>query len=229
MLAAALQEDGRGLVRLNAEGSWRLLGLEFFQAYSRHIEAAIADFHQRHPRRTGMPREELKSQLPAYLDRALAAAVVERLVADGNLTGDERLVALASFEVHLDSQFVLQLEAVERELNVGAMAPPNRDALRTTLGLSEIELGELLTHLAEQGRAVKVSSDFHYVTTAVDKARVELVQLLQKQGTASTQELKDLWGLTRKHLIPLAEYFDSIRLTVRTANSERRLRGQQSK
>jgi selenocysteine-specific elongation factor len=229
LLAAARQEDGRGLVRLSVEGSWRLLNLEFFGAYSRHIEIAINEFHKRQPRRTGMPREELKSQLPDYLDRGVAAAVVERLLVEGKLTGDERLVALASFEVHLDSQFVLQLEAVERELKVGAMAPPNRDAMRSSLGLTEIELGELLTHLSEQGRAVKVSSDFHYLTAVVEQAREQLTTLLQAKGTASTQELKDLWGLTRKHLIPLAEYFDSIRLTVRTANSERRLRGQHSK
>ncbi len=226
LLAAAQQEDGQSLVRLNVEGAWRLLNQEFFAAYSRYVEAAIDEFHRRQPRRSGMPREELKSQLPSYLDRGVAAAVVERLKVDGRLTGDERLVALASFEVKLDSQFVVQLEAVERELKAGAMAPPNRDALTASLGLTDIELGELLTHLSEQGRAVKVSSDFYYHTAAVGQARNQLVKLLQAKGTASTQELKDLWGLTRKHLIPLAEYFDSVRLTVRTASSERRLRGQ---
>ena len=226
LLAAAREEDGHGLFRLAVDGSWRLLNQEFFTAYGGHIEGAVAEFHKRQPRRSGMPREELKSQLPAYLDRGVAAAVVEKLVADGRLTGNERIVAIAGFDVHLDSQFVLQLEAVERELKVGSLAPPGRDAIAASLGLSEVELNELLSHLCEQGRAVKVSSDFFYRPAAVELARQQLVKLLREKGTASTQELKDLWGLTRKHLIPLAEYFDSIHLTVRTANSERRLRGQ---
>ena len=226
LLAAAQEEDGQGPLRLSVEGAWRLLNREFFNAYSRHIEVAVAEFHKRQPRRSGMPREELKSQLPAYLQRRVAAAVVEKLVADGLLTGNERLVALAGFDVHLDSEFVLQLDAVERELKVGSVAPPGRDALSASLGLTDVELSELLNHLSEQGRAVKVSSDFHYHPSAVALARQQLVGLLQERGTASTQELKDLWGLTRKHLIPLAEYFDSVHLTVRTANSERRRRGQ---
>ena len=226
LLAAALREDGQNIVRLAVEGAWQLLNHEFFDAYINRIEAVIDEFHQRQPRRTGMPREELKSQLPSFLDRGVAAAVVERLVADGRLNGDERVVGLASFEVRLDSQFVLELEAVESELMRGWLAPPNREVLAASLGLSDREVGELFAHLIEQGRIVKVSSDFYYHVEAVAKARDQLVKLLQAKETASTQELKDLWGLTRKHLIPLAEYYDSVRLTVRTANSERRLRGQ---
>jgi selenocysteine-specific elongation factor len=228
LVDAAGTLDGDGLFRLNVEGVVRLLHPEFFAAYIERIIKAVGEYHERQPRRAGIPREELKSQLPAFLDRAIAAAAVQRLVEDGTLAGDERMVRLASFSVQLDGEYLRQLDAIEGELKGGWLAPPTREALGASLGLNEKELTERLNLLAEKGRIVKVSSDFYYHQEAVSQAREQLVKLLRSQGTASTQQLKDLWGLTRKHLIPFAEYFDAIRLTVRTANSERRLRGEVS-
>ncbi len=228
LVDAAGTLDGDGLFRLNVEGVIRLLHPEFFAAYIERIIKAVGEYHERQPRRAGIPREELKSQLPAFLDRAIAAAAVQRLVEDGTLAGDERMVRLASFSVQLDGEYLRQLDAIEGELKGGWLAPPTREALGASLGLNEKELTERLNLLAEKGRIVKVSSDFYYHQEAVSQAREQLVKLLRSQGTASTQQLKDLWGLTRKHLIPFAEYFDAIRLTVRTANSERRLRGEVS-
>ena len=40
----------------------------------------------------------------------------------------------------------------------------------------------------------------------------------------TTGELKDLLGLTRKHLIPFAEYLDAERVTVRDPSGNRRVR-----
>ena len=55
--------------------------------------------------------------------------------------------------------------------------------------------------------------------------REKLVAHLRSHRAITTQEFKDLVGATRKHVIPLAEYFDREKVTLRVG--ERRvLRGE---
>jgi selenocysteine-specific elongation factor len=226
LLQAAEALDGDALRRLAVGGRTRLVHPDIYEEYARRLEALLQTYHDENPRRRGMPREELKTRMPPYFDRELILAIVERMLAEGRLQGDERIAWLPTFEVCLDDLFVRRLEQLKRELAAGGLGPPTRDALRESLGLDDRELAELLQNLVEQGAAVKVSSDFYYDSRQVDRARDQLVDFLRRQGTVTTQELKDLWGLTRKHLIPLAEYFDATRVTARISTSERKLRGQ---
>jgi len=62
----------------------------------------------------------------------------------------------------------------------------------------------------------------------IPEARLAFVAHLRERGEITTQEFKDLVGATRKHVIPLAEYFDREKVTLRVG--ERRvLRGDGSR
>jgi selenocysteine-specific elongation factor len=54
--------------------------------------------------------------------------------------------------------------------------------------------------------------------------RGELIALLKEKGRISTQDFKALTNASRKYTIPLAEYFDAIKVTVRVGD-DRVLRG----
>ena len=86
------------------------------------------------------------------------------------------------------------------------------------------DLGDAVEHLVGDGRLVRVTSDLLFHRDAVDGLRDRVVAHLEAHGTITTQQYKEISGLTRKYLIPLAEYFDAARLTVRTSDSARRLR-----
>ena len=55
--------------------------------------------------------------------------------------------------------------------------------------------------------------------------RDRLVAWLRERSRITTQEFKELVGATRKHVIPLAEYFDRERVTLRVGD-HRVLRGE---
>lgn len=73
----------------------------------------------------------------------------------------------------------------------------------------------MLKLLVAEGQAVRVSSELYFDAAAVEALRARLVQQLEARREISTQEFKELVGATRKHVIPLAEYFDREKVTLR--------------
>jgi selenocysteine-specific elongation factor len=56
----------------------------------------------------------------------------------------------------------------------------------------------------------------------VDEVRGKLVAFLAAHGTIDAQQWKDLTGASRKFTIPLAEFFDAEKLTLRVGDVRRR-------
>jgi len=211
--------------RLSVLGRAVILHDDFFQQYSRRLLEVVESHHEQYPRQKGIKKEELKSRLPTYLDRELVQAVAEYLVEKGVLAGTELHVSRTGWAPKLDERFRELLRRAGEILAGQRLTPPLKEAMAQQLQVDEKEMGEVLSFLVEAGTAVKASSELYLHSDAVSRARDDLVAFLTSHRSATTQQLKELFGISRKYLIPLAEYFDSIRLTVRVGTSERKLRG----
>ena len=75
-----------------------------------------------------------------------------------------------------------------------------------------------------QGKLIKLKEDLLIHAEPLEGLKERLVSYLKEKGKISTQELKALIGASRKYVIPIAEYFDRIKLTLRVGD-ERILRG----
>jgi selenocysteine-specific elongation factor len=64
----------------------------------------------------------------------------------------------------------------------------------------------------------RISSDLFYSSEALDGLREMLVAHLGQKGEITPPEFRELTGLSRKFLIPLLEYFDSQKLTIRVGD-----------
>ena len=227
VLARQLENaDGNPVHLLLAGGQPLAMHDEFFAQYSRRILDIVKGHHEKFPRQRGIRKEELKTRLPSFLLRDLVLSSIEYMTVAGQLDGDEMLTWVAGWEPQLDQQFVELLDRVRATLSLGGMTPPLRDAIGDEIGLDEREMTEALAFLVEAGDAVRVSSDLYMHAATVAGAQSKLVSFLTENGDVTTQQLKDLFGISRKYLIPLGEYFDAAKVTVRFGASQRRLRKQ---
>ncbi|NOZ87897.1 MAG: selenocysteine-specific translation elongation factor [Deltaproteobacteria bacterium] len=104
------------------------------------------------------------------------------------------------------------------------LAPPKYKELKTLIEADEKNLNLALFNLHEDGRLVRVKQDMSFSKQALDSIINEVREYLANQESITPSEFKNLAKITRKHAIPLLEYFDRIRITMRIGD-KRVLRG----
>ena len=72
--------------------------------------------------------------------------------------------------------------------------------------------------LVEQGHLVKLPDEMLLPPALLEKLTKSLVELIKRKGEIGVADAKDALGVTRKHVIPLLEFFDARGITARTGN-----------
>jgi len=101
------------------------------------------------------------------------------------------------------------------ELSTSGLAPPKVDELGQKLNIPTPRLLELLKVATAEGTVLRVTDDMYFDRHAIDALRERLVGYLKEHREITTQAFKELVGQSRKFVIPLSEYFDRERVTLR--------------
>lgn len=201
----------------------RYLSLGAVAELEQSVLRAVERYHARHPAKAGLEPDQLHHLAGTWLDAATLAQVAAALRKRGALADAAGCLALPGFapRATIAPETVRALvEAIESE----ALAPQPTSTHGAALGLSPRDLAATL-QVALAGRdLVRLGEDLHVAAPAALKAIDQVLEAFADQASFSTGALKDLLGLTRKHLIPFAEYLDAERITVRDPSGNRRVR-----
>ena len=181
----------------------------------------VGQYHGQNPLKPGMPREELRTRLARGLEPKLFGHLQRKLEADGRLIAEKELVRLPGHEVRLaadDQALRAKIEAAYRQ---GGLAPPSLKDVAE--GQNKKQLGQLLAVMQNEGVLTRIKEDLYYHGPALEAIKAKLVAHLEAHGKIDAQQFKEMLGLSRKYIIPLLEYFDTIQLTMRLGD-ERVLR-----
>ena len=215
----ALQASGR---ILGVERDW-FLHPESAEHVRGQVLAALAEFHRAHPLKPGMSREELRRRA-GDTDERIFAHLLGRLDAEGLVRSERDKVRLASHEVQLSPAQQRVVDQVETDFLRTGAAPPNPEEALSRAGVTGDEEHELFQVLVEGKRLVRIKESLFFHTKALDTIQEKLIALLRERKDIGPADIKDLLGISRKYAIPLLEYFDGRRVTMRVG--ERRvLRG----
>jgi selenocysteine-specific elongation factor len=218
---AALAEAGQ-IAEVVAPGR-RLLGMArgVLEEAEGRVARSLARLHERWPRQSAIRRIHLAASLPDLADSGLADALIDRLIARGDLVGDGSTVALASFEPRLShSERKLKAEILEA-IRGGGFSPPDVPDLTPRGGARPALVPELLTLLADEGRIVAISATLYLSDEAESDLCTRVRDRLKGDATMTMSDLRDLLGTTRKYAVPIGEYLDRIGLTHREGDVRR--------
>lgn len=179
----------------------------------------VNEYHVSHPLEPGLPTAALRSALA--VSDALADDVLRGLVGTGafRLTGG--VVARADWKPGAGAQDSARISAVLAVLVESGTQPPSVGELAAQFGR---DLPAILKVLAADGRVVAVSEDRYFAAAAARTLTDRITASLSGGASLTASQLRDITGLTRKHLIPFLEYCDRTGVTVRRGD-ERRLPG----
>jgi selenocysteine-specific elongation factor len=198
---------------------------EVFDGLQKRALALLAAFHEREPMREGLSREELRQRLSGELDPRTFQRVAQALSDAGRVELDKEVVRLKGRGRTLTVNEEGARARLTAELAAAGLAPPTVNELAQKLQLAPARVHELLKVVVADGRAARVSEELYFDAAALSALRERLVAHLRENKEITTQGFKEMVGQTRKFVIPLSEYFDREKVTLRVGEKRVLRRG----
>lgn len=174
----------------------------------------LREFHGRFPMKSGLSREELRTKLPAEVDIKLFQILIGELLQAEKLVVEKDKLRLPEHRVSSSDEKGL-MKKVEGAVLKGGLQPPSPRELAEAWTEKEEGVQAIFEHLVHEGTLVKVKSGIYFHRTPFDQLKECLIQNLRKNGEITTPQFKEMTSVSRKYAIPLLEYFDQIKLTLR--------------
>ncbi len=185
----------------------------------------LGAYHQAHPLRAGMPKQELLSKFPSTVAPKLLNLMLGHMIREKAIVQEEETVRLAGHQVSLAVDQADMRQTILDTYAQGGLTPPYFKDLCKSLGVPPAKGKEVLMLLIDEGEIIKAKEELYFHAPAVDDLRKRTVDFLSAHGEMSPPQFKEIANVSRKYLIPLLEYFDSRNMTIRVGDI-RKLRGQ---
>lgn len=211
-------------IKLDSEGQ-RILSAEVYEKKRSQALNFLKQYHLEAPLSPGMPKEELRSRLfPILEDNRFFQRLLADLVKADELAQDKDLVRLAGHRLNMqEKDRDIQSRIAEIYLNAG-MTPPSKTELFAMFEDKTL-VSSLLNLLVREGVLVYLKDDLYLHTAVLAQIRSMVVNFLKQHGEMGINDFRDLaGGLSRKYMVPILEYLDNQKLTMRIGD-KRRLRG----
>jgi len=186
-----------------------------FDRLMKNIKDNLGSYHKTNPLKAGMPREELKTKFPPDMNSKLFTLIINQMIKSKDVAAEEETVHLADHKVSLGTdQTDIKKKIIETYKKSG-LTPPYFRELAKTLDFDAARANDVLMLLVNEGIIIKTKEDLYFHKDAVKDLQNKLVNFLTSNGEITTPQFKDMTGASRKFVIPLIEYFDSKKVTLR--------------
>jgi selenocysteine-specific elongation factor len=217
--------DGR-FVRIGAGEDESYTTLRSWEALKQRVVDRITSYHREHPLEVGIELEELRLHLPQAISPREFRLIVDRICEEAGLVREDSRIRLKAHRVQLTSAQDELRGRIESILHEAGFQPPELKQLAEQVKVPSSDLTRLRTLLAameRDQRITRVGAELYFNPAAVDAAKKQLVERLERDGTITAAAYRDVLGASRKFAIALLDYFDHIGVTLRTGD-ERKLR-----
>jgi selenocysteine-specific elongation factor len=174
----------------------------------------LKEFHHRYPMKTGLAKEELRTKLPLEMDAKLFQILINELIQSKEVVLEKEKLRLMGHQISSADKRGL-LKRVEEAILRGKLQPPSPMELSAEWSEEEEAVLAVFEHLLHEGVLIKIKSGIYLHRTPFEQLKKELVDYLKSHQEITTAQFKELTGVSRKYAIPLIEYFDQSKLTLR--------------
>jgi selenocysteine-specific elongation factor len=207
---------------INAGGVY--IGSKQFDALKKKTLHEIGEHHKRDPLSDGMLRETLRDKLFAHKPAEIFKAAITGLERDSLIIVEHDSIRSASHSQKFTDEESRVIAALREIFLKAELEVPKLDEAieRAIIGtkFKKDQARKLVQVLINGGEVIKVTNEFYFASTAIAR----LTAKLRAYADASTDRLidvakfKDIAGVSRKYAIPLLEYFDRAKVTVRSGD-----------
>jgi selenocysteine-specific elongation factor len=127
-------------------------------------------------------------------------------------------VALAGWTVRVSNPDQALCDELLACFSRAGYSPPDTAQLAEQLKQPGARLQKLTQLLIDQGKLVRVDAALVLHREALEAAKAAALALFRKQPRFTTMEFRDALGVSRKYAVPVLDFLDKIRFTVRNGH-----------
>jgi selenocysteine-specific elongation factor len=198
----------------------RVLSHPVYEVFQAEILHELREYHERNPLREGISREELRTTLERGdgVGQKIFTMALRDLEKREEIVAEKEMIRLTGHRVRLKGE----MEELREELSLvyrnGGLAPPTVREVLERFSDRKKEVTSLIRVMTREGVLVRISEDLNFHRDALAKLREDYRRILIRDVQATPASFKELTGLSRKFIIPLMEYFDMTKLTMRAGD-----------
>ncbi len=183
-----------------------------------NLREYVRAYHSEHPLLPGISRSQILSHWGKGVSQKLVHFIIELSLKRGVLASEEDVLKLPEHKIALNKDQKKIREQVVNLYKRAGSSPPSVKKVAQELSLNKGDLENILRLLVEEGVLVKIKDELFFYREAVELLRDRVIALFKEKEEMSPRDFKELSGLSRKYSIPLLEYFDREKLTIRVGD-----------
>lgn len=183
------------------------------QKYEQTMLQKIQEYHQNEPLKQYMPKASLLAQ---FEPPKLAQYILNSLLKQKKLLASEDGLCLADHAVSLTAQENSLKTNCYNLFLQNPKNPPLLKELCEKFSASQKEILNVLALLIQEQKLVKIMEGMYFLRTETEQIKQNMLLFFQKNADMRPSDFKVIsQGLTRKYAIPVLEFFDKERITIR--------------
>jgi selenocysteine-specific elongation factor len=190
-----------------------LIHKTFLDLFREKVIQTLRNFHAKNPLKPGMPKEELRAafKIEPRLFSGLVVSLKEVVM-------EKEIIRLKTFSTVLSQAEETLKTRILDLLQKNEFQPPSKEELSQSLKLDQKHLSDILKLMVKEGSLVRISDSMYLASSAYNKMIAALKNFFSKKPEMTVAEFRDILGTTRKYALPILEYLDSSKITLRVGD-----------
>ncbi len=203
--------------KIKSIGKTTIVHLNYFREYKKNLKQILSDFHAKNPLKIGISKEELRTRLPA-VETQIFQTALDEFINDGTLETEKDKVRAKNTGKPVDKDIErLEIDILNKLLHTG-ITPPSLKELSTEMKKSDKQIKDIIEKLTYKGKVIKVKGDLYFHSDVMENIKEKVIAYLKDKKEMTPLDFRSFFDISRKYMIPILEYLDEIKLTIRVGD-----------
>jgi selenocysteine-specific elongation factor len=212
---AELEKRGE-VVRIAGTSPAFVTKQHFDELKARLVARSKAALERRRPA-LFVPLSIVMSAMKRYASSSVLETLLVSMTAKGEIVRRGDRIGLTTGP-ELSNRQRLILAALAKEVSAAGATPPTLKEFAERHACALKELEPIVQVALDEGQFVRLAPQIIMDWRALEVLRKRLVDHFGKSRTAKVGEVREQWGITRKHAVPIFEFFDEHKITRRAGD-----------
>lgn len=177
----------------------------------------VKEFHNKNPLKPGIQKEELRTAFS--IEQKVFDYIIEKTP---EIIRDGEYLRLREFKTKAVDPSLK--ERILKEIKKGAFQPPLKEELAEIINIDSRKLDDILRLLNQEGLLERINDSFYISKESHIELFKRLKEFFSRKKEMTVADFRDILQTTRKYAIPLLEYLDSRKVTMRVGDVRKLLK-----